>query len=114
NVMLVRRLLTRRPHVRLVVLRNGAEAVEAAARLQPDLVLLDLHLPGLPGTGVLQALRGSDSRKVRDVPVVVLTADLSPGTEEQVIEAGANTFLSKPIDVAKLLDVIDRHLPRPS
>ena len=114
NVMLVRRLLSRRPHVRLVVVRDGAESVEVAARLQPDLVLLDLHLPGLPGTGVLSALRGSASAKLREVPVVVLTADLSPGTEHQVIEAGANTFLSKPIDVPRLLEVIDQHLPRPS
>jgi CheY-like chemotaxis protein len=114
NVTLVRRLLTRRPHVRLVVVRDGAEAVGVAARLQPDLVLLDLHLPGLPGTGVLSALRGSANERVRDVPVVVLTADLSPGTEEQAIEAGANTFLSKPIDVPRLLEVVDLHLPRPS
>jgi PAS domain S-box-containing protein len=113
NVTLVRRLLTRRPHVRLVVVRNGAEAVEVVSRLLPDLVLLDLHLPGLPGPGVLAALRGSDDPRVRDVPVVVLTADLSPGTQEEAIRAGANTFLPKPIDVPRLLEVIDAHLPRP-
>ncbi|SDN98397.1 ATP-binding protein [Geodermatophilus sp. DSM 45219] len=111
NITLVRRVLARRPHVRLVVVQDGAEAVEAAADLLPDLVLLDLHLPGLPGSGVLTALRGSDDARLSKVPVVIVTADLTSGTERRMLEAGATLFLPKPIDVRQLLAVVDDHLP---
>jgi PAS domain S-box-containing protein len=113
NVLLVRRVLARRPHIRLVVVGDGAEAVEVAHRVIPDLVLLDLHLPGLHGAGVLTALRGSDKEQVREAPIVILTADLTAGTERRMIDAGATLFLPKPIDVAHLLDVVDHHLPAP-
>jgi PAS domain S-box-containing protein len=113
NITLVRRVLARRPHVRLEIVQDGGEALAAAGRLVPDLVLLDLHLPGLPGDGILAAFRGSADERLRKMPIVVVTADLTPGTERRVLEAGATLFLSKPIDVRQLLQVVDDHLPRP-
>jgi PAS domain S-box-containing protein len=110
NVTLMRRVLARRPQVRLVVVEDGSEAVAVAQRLLPDLVLLDLHLPGLHGAGVLAALRGSDDARLSKVPVVVVTADLSVGNERRMLEAGATLFLPKPIDVRSLLAVIDEQL----
>jgi PAS domain S-box-containing protein len=110
NVTLMRRVLARRPQVRLVVVEDGSEAVAAAQRLLPDLVLLDLHLPGLHGAGVLAALRGADDARLSKVPVVVVTADLSVGNERRMLEAGATLFLPKPIDVRSLLAVIDEQL----
>jgi PAS domain S-box-containing protein len=112
NITLVRRVLARRPHVRLVVVQDGAEAVEAAHDLLPDMVLLDLHLPGMHGGGILTALRGSDDARMRKVPIVVVTADLTVGNERRMIEAGATMFLPKPIDVHRLLAVVDDHLPQ--
>jgi DNA-binding response OmpR family regulator len=93
-----------------VVVEDGTEAVAAAQRLLPDLVLLDLHLPGLHGAGVLAALRGADDARLSKVPVVVVTADLSVGNERRMLEAGATLFLPKPIDVRSLLAVIDEQL----
>jgi CheY-like chemotaxis protein len=113
NITLVRRVLARRPHVRLEIVQDGGQALAAAERLVPDLVLLDLHLPGLPGDGILAAFRGSADERLRKMPIVVVTADLTPGTERRVLEAGATFFLSKPIDVRQLLQVVDDHLPRP-
>lgn len=110
NVTLMRRVLARRPQVRLVVVEDGSEAVSAAQRLAPDLVLLDLHLPGLHGAGVLAALRSSDDARLAKVPVVVVTADLTVGNERRMLEAGATMFLPKPIDVRSLLAVIDDQL----
>ena len=110
NVTLMRRVLARRPQVRLVVVEDGSEAVAAAQRLTPDLVLLDLHLPGLHGAGVLAALRSSDDARLAKVPVVVVTADLTVGNERRMLEAGATMFLPKPIDVRSLLAVIDDQL----
>jgi len=113
NVMLLRRVVARRSHLRLLVAQDGLEGVETAQRIEPDLILLDLHLPGLDGTSVLTALRGSDRPAIRDVPIVVLTADLTPEAETRVIAAGATVFLTKPIDIPHLLGVIDQHLPQP-
>ena len=112
NITLVRRVLARRPHVRLQVVQDGAKAVGTAHDLLPDLVLLDLHLPGMNGAEILAALRGSDDARLRKVPVVVVTADLTVGTERRMIEAGATLFLTKPIDVHGLLAVVDDHLSR--
>ncbi len=112
NITLVRRVLARRPHLRVEVVQDGAEAVEATHRLVPDLVLLDLHLPGLSGSGVLAALRGADDARLRKMPVVVVTADLTTGNERRMLEAGATLFLPKPIDVHQLLAVVDDLLPR--
>lgn len=111
NITLVRRVLARRPHVRLEVVQEGTEALEVARRLLPDLVLLDLHLPGMSGDNILAALRDSDDARLRKMPVVVVTADLSTGTQRRILDAGATLFLPKPIDVPGLLDIVDEHLP---
>lgn len=113
NITLVRKVLARRPHLRLTVVRDGAEAVEAAQCLVPDLVLLDLHLPGMHGQEILTALRAAEDARLSKVPIVVVTADLTAGTERRMQEAGATLFLPKPIDVRRLLDVVDDHLPLP-
>lgn len=110
NITLVRRVLARRAHVRLEVVQNGNEAVEAVERLRPDLVLLDLHLPGLHGADILAELRASEDVRLRMMPIVVVTADLTVGNERRLLEAGATLFLSKPIDVHRLLAVADDHL----
>jgi CheY-like chemotaxis protein len=78
----------------------------------PDLVLLDLHLPGMSGESVLAAFRDSDDERLRKIPIVIVTADLTAGTERRMLDAGATLFLSKPIDVRQLLDVVDEHLPQ--
>lgn len=111
NIMLVRRVLARRPHVRLVVVQDGAEALTEARRVLPDLVLLDLHLPGVHGAEVLAALRAAEEERLREVPVVVVTADLTEGVERRMLDAGATLFLPKPIDVHALLVVVDERLP---
>ncbi|SDQ87854.1 ATP-binding protein [Quadrisphaera sp. DSM 44207] len=111
NVMLVRRVLSRRPHLHLVVAHDGADGLEEAARSAPDLVLLDLHLPSVPGQEVLAALREHADPALREVPVVVVSADVSAGTEARVLAAGATAFLPKPLDVRHLLEVLDERVP---
>ena len=111
NITLVRRVLARRPDVELLVATDGAVGLELARRELPDLVLLDLHLPGASGQDVLAGLRAETDPLLSTVPVVVLTADLTRSVEQQVRALGATEFLSKPIDVTRLLDVVDEHTP---
>jgi PAS domain S-box-containing protein len=109
NTMLMRRILGRRPHIRLLVAADGDSGLALIAEQQPDLVLLDLHLPGRNGDEVLAEVRLDPV--LRDTPVVVVTADLAPGTERRLTSAGATAFVSKPVDIGHLLEIIDQHVP---
>ena len=113
NVTLVSRILDRRPHLRLVVAHDGPEGLEAAHREAPALVLLDLHLPTMDGAEVLLALRASPHPVTSSVPVVVVTADVSSGTEARLLAAGATVVLTKPFNVNQLLAVLDERVPAP-
>jgi len=111
NVRLVESILGRRPGVQLAVATDGAIGVRLAQQARPDLVLLDMHLPGEDGESVLAELR-SDHRTA-DLPVVVVSADASPDRIARLREAGVGDYLTKPIDVARFLEVLDRALGRP-
>jgi PAS domain S-box-containing protein len=110
NVMLMQRVMSRRPHVRLMVANDGVTGLELVRNLRPDLVLLDLHLPHLDGAHLLAALRSDSDAQLRETPVVMVTADLTAGTDRRLLDAGASAFLGKPLDVRLLLEVVDRHL----
>jgi PAS domain S-box-containing protein len=104
NLTLVERLLERVPGVRLIPAMQGQLGLELARRHQPDLILLDLHLPDLHGRDVLQALK--DDAKTARIPVVVLSADATPSQVERLLAAGAADYATKPIDVEWLLDTV--------
>jgi PAS domain S-box-containing protein len=108
NTMLMRRIFTRRPRIRLLVAGDGETGLAMVGEHRPDLVLLDLHLPGRSGEEVLAAIRLDPA--IAAIPVVIVTADLTPGIERRLNEAGATEFLSKPVDIGRLLTVVDREL----
>lgn len=108
NLRLVERMLARRPQVRLLSALEGSLALELAAQHRPHLILLDLHLPDLPGEEVLARLTGDPA--TRSIPVVVVTADALPRQIERLLDAGASDYLTKPFDITRFLDVIDRIL----
>ena len=78
---------------------SGEEAVELARRLKPDVVLLDVMLPGLSGLDVVREIR-SDA-DLKDTPVLVMTA-FSEIEPDHAVEAGADRFLTKPFDLEEL------------
>jgi CheY-like chemotaxis protein len=88
---------------RLVDAVDGHEALERLASERPDLVVLDIMLPGKSGIEVLEALRGGRSAPL--TPVVVLTAWTH--AEDEVLAAGADRFLSKPFDPDELKAIVD-------
>ena len=106
NVELMRQVIRRRPGWRMVVAGNGASGVELAATTGLELVLLDLHLPDTDGMAVLHSLRADPT--TRHLQIVVLSADASPHQQERLRNAGADAYLTKPIDVARVLALLDR------
>jgi CheY-like chemotaxis protein len=104
---LIATVVARRAGTRLLSADLGREAIELARRHHPDLVLLDLNLPDIPGEAVLAALRGDPA--TRDVPVVVISGDPSPDRVEQLRAAGARDYLVKPLDLQRLVTVLETY-----
>jgi PAS domain S-box-containing protein len=105
NLRLVERILGRRPGVRLISAMRPELGLELAGQHDPDLILLDLHLPDIPGETVLRRLQTNP--RTAEIPVVILSADARPGLIQRLLEQGARGFLTKPLDVKELLEVLD-------
>ncbi len=108
NIRLLERLLARRPGVRLTTVSTGEAALEAVRTAPPDLILLDLHLPDMSGGEVLHRIWADPD--TRRIPVAVLSADATLRQQQRLLSAGAVAYLTKPLDVAALLRVIDDRL----
>jgi CheY-like chemotaxis protein len=105
NLQLVERVLSRRPGVRLISAMRPQLGLDLAAEHDPDLLLLDLHLPDMPGQEVLRRLRAEP--RTAEVPVVVLSANAGPALIKELLTQGARAFLTKPLDVKELLELLD-------
>ncbi|HEU4454819.1 MAG TPA: PAS domain S-box protein, partial [Longimicrobium sp.] len=110
NLTLVETILIPRPGWRVLPALQGRLGLELAAEHVPDVILLDLHLPDIPGREVLRLLR-ADPRTAR-TPVVVISADSTPRTVEALLGDGADAFLTKPLDVREFLATVERVLAR--
>lgn len=105
--MLSRRLARRGYTVAIAV--DGLQALEAAVRERPDLILMDLSLPELDGWEATRRLRAQE--QTRHVPVIALTAHAMAGDREQALEAGCNDFDTKPVDLERLIGKMQALLP---
>ena len=99
-------LLNHRPAIHLVSHTNGAQAVSLAIKYAPDLILLDLDLPDIPGFEVIKLLQAVE--KTKKIPVVVISADAMPHQIEKLMEAGSKDYLIKPLDIMAFWDVVDK------
>jgi len=112
NLSLVENVLAQhRRGITLLTAMRGSLGVELAREHEPDLVLLDLHLPDMSGERVLELLR-ADVRTA-GLPVVVLSADATPRTIKRVLAAGATEYLTKPLQVRRFIEVVDEVLRVP-
>jgi CheY-like chemotaxis protein len=109
NAMLMARVVALRPGCRLEVVTTGDEGLRSAGQAPPDLAFLDLHLPDLSGEEVLRRMRALPGCGA--IPIVVVTADASPGARERMMALGSDGFLTKPIDLDDVLGWIDRAQP---
>jgi signal transduction histidine kinase len=110
NLRLVERILDHRPGIKLLSAMQGRVGFELACQHQPDLILLDQHLPDLNGEAVLGLLH--DDPRTREIPVVILSADANPRHVQRLRDAGARDYLTKPLDVGRFLAVLDATLRR--
>ena len=108
NLRLVERVLSRRRAVRLLTAPDGRQGLSRALSERPDVVLLDLHLPDLNGEEVLRQIKAEVS--LRATPVIVLSADATPGQVRRLLASGADAYLTKPLNIQEVLAVIDRTL----
>lgn len=94
----------------VAVCNDGAKAVTEVLRLKPDVVLLDVMMPGMSGEDIANALR--DREDTRRIPVVFLTAIISPEEAEQASHRiGGHVFVAKPVKFEELVRVLDRVRP---
>jgi CheY-like chemotaxis protein len=87
---------------------QGRVGLELARKHSPDLILLDLHLPDVPGWQVLAQLKAD--HLTREIPVVVISADATTPQIKRLISAGARSYLTKPIDITEFFRVVDEVL----
>ncbi len=105
NQALVARILSRRPHVTLIAASTGEKGLELARTRDPDLVVLDINLPGIDGFEVLTKLQ--TYMDTRHVPIIALTANAMPQDVKKGLDAGFLQYLTKPIDVKEFLRTVD-------
>jgi CheY-like chemotaxis protein len=110
NVRDLMRLSLARHH-RVAEAADGAEAIELAERLHPDLVLLDVMMPGTSGLDVLEHLRGDP--ELARAPVVVVSAHATERDRLAAFDAGATEFVRKPFDPEELSALVEELLGRP-
>jgi PAS domain S-box-containing protein len=108
NRQLIELVMRQRPNWSLVAAATGEEGLREAARIHPSLVLLDVHLPDIPGEEVLRRLKSDPS--LAEVPVVALSADATGPTQGRLRDGGAAAYLTKPINLAEFLEVVEKEL----
>ena len=104
--MLSRRLRRRGFDVELAT--DGAEGFQSACETQPDLILMDLGLPTVDGWESTRMIRENEG--THDIPIVALTAHAMLSDRERALDSGFDEFLTKPVDLSRVLDVISRLL----
>ena len=87
---------------------DGLDGVERARAWHPDLVLMDLRMPRMDGFEAIQELRKDAA--TADIPIIAISAWASAKHKERALEAGANEHFTKPVDLSRLLDTINRFL----
>jgi len=94
----------------IVKAASGEEALELtrAASGAPDLILMDIHLPGMDGLSVVREMKTDD--RTRRIPILALTAHAMRGDKDRFLEAGCDGYISKPIDVKTFISSIEQYL----
>ncbi len=108
NLKLIEQLIARRPDMRLLSARDGNLGIQLTRAHQPEVILMDINLPGISGIEALRILR--DDPSTAHIPVVALSANAMPRDIEKGLQAGFFRYLTKPIKVSEFLETLDAAL----
>jgi CheY-like chemotaxis protein len=97
---------------RVTVARNGREVLERMEEALPDIVLMDIQMPDVDGLEAIRHIRDNDSPAFATIPIIALTALAMPGDRERCLKAGADEYLSKPVSMKGLSEIIEAQLRR--
>jgi len=106
NLRLMEAIIGQFKHLRLLSAPNALIGYDLSTSNRPDLILMDINLPGMNGFQALKRLR--DTRETRDIPVIAVTSNSQPHDVEAGLKAGFNAYLTKPIKVSDLMRTIER------
>jgi CheY-like chemotaxis protein len=93
---------------RVIVARNGREALMLAPEHLPAMILMDIQMPGMDGLHAIRHLK--ESTELTHIPIIALTALAIPGDRERCLATGAVAYLSKPVSLRRLYTIIQTHL----
>lgn len=111
NLYLSTFILEKHGH-RVSAARDGPEGIRLAEELRPDLILLDIQLPGMDGYAVAAGLRQAE--ETASIPIVAVTSYAMAGDRERILAAGCQGYIEKPINPETFLDQVLAHLPADS
>ena len=89
-------------------MRNGHEALETLKETHPDLIIMDIQLPEISGLEVTRIIKQNE--RLRDIPVIAVTAFAMKGDEERIRQGGCEGYLSKPISVTTFIDTVKAYV----
>ncbi len=107
NMLLVSRIVEAEGH-QLIQAEDGPKAIDILESTLPDIILLDINLPGINGLDLAKKFKAND--KLKPVPLIATTAQVLVGDRERCLEAGCDDYLPKPLDIRRLREVLREHL----
>ena len=107
NMYLMSFILTKNGY-EVIKCGTGEEGVEAAVKEKPDLIIMDIQLPGIDGLEATKRIRESEAN--HDIPIIAITSYAMAGDKEKILAAGCNGYIEKPIDPETFLAEIGRYL----
>ena len=105
------KLLERRGHT-VVVAENGRTALEALARESFDVILMDIEMPEMDGIQATHAIRQRETITGQHIPIIAMTAHAIKGDRERFLAAGMDDYIAKPVDPARLYEIVERYVSR--
>ena len=113
NQKLAARLLEKQGHTSMIA-NNGREAVEAWETEAFDAVLMDMQMPVMDGLEATREIRAKEQQLGKHVTIIAMTANAMTGDRERCLEAGMDEYIPKPVDVMKLVEVLEKINPQVS
>ncbi|MDR4505036.1 MAG: response regulator [Candidatus Scalindua sp.] len=87
---------------------TGEEAISALKKQKPDIILMDIQLPGIDGITLAKQIK--EDANTNDIPIIAVTAFAMKGDEQKILSSGCNGYISKPIDTHELINIMEQYL----